>query len=75
MIAAKRQRTDDKDMARTKRNDVAVKLDTTVARLARIVAADRGIPIAEYISQTLKPIVERDAKEVGARLSKKSDAK
>jgi hypothetical protein len=74
MIAIGRRRPDEKDMARIKRTDIAVKLDVNVAKLARIVAADRGIPFAEYISQALKPIVERDAKEVGAKLIKKSEA-
>jgi hypothetical protein len=74
VIATKWKRTHKKDMARIKRTDIAVKLDVNVAKLARIVAAARGIPFAEYISQTLKPIVERDAKEVGASLTRKPDA-
>jgi hypothetical protein len=75
MIATRRKRASKKDMARIKRTDIAVKLDVNVAKLARIVAAARGIPFAEYISQTLKPIVERDAQEVAASLTKKPDAK
>jgi hypothetical protein len=74
MLATRKPRTRTKDMARIKRNDVAVKLDADVARLARIVAADRGVPIAGYISEVLRPIVERDAKEVGAKLTRKFDA-
>jgi hypothetical protein len=74
-VTATRTRASTEDMARIKRNDVAVKLDADVARLARIVAADRGQPIAAYISEILRPIVERDAKEVGAKLMKKPDAK
>jgi hypothetical protein len=73
-VGATRTRTSTEDMARIKRNDVAVKLDADVARLARIVAAERGQPIAAYISEILRPIVERDAKEVGAKLMKKTDS-
>jgi hypothetical protein len=42
------------------RNDVAVKLDAEVVRVARIVAAYRNIPMAEYLSEILRPIVNRD---------------
>jgi hypothetical protein len=73
MLAMERARNHTEDMARVKRNDVAVKLDADVARLARIVAAERGQPIAAYISDILRPIVERDAAEVGAKLVKKPE--
>jgi hypothetical protein len=42
------------------RNDVAVKLDAQVAKEAKMVAAARGITLAEYISEILRPIVHRD---------------
>ncbi len=42
------------------RNDVAVKLDAKVATEAKMVAAARGITLAEYISEILRPIVHRD---------------
>jgi hypothetical protein len=42
-----------------KRNDVNVKLDAEVARKCKIVAAMRGIPIAEYLSEEMRPIVQR----------------
>jgi hypothetical protein len=42
------------------RNDVAVKLDAKVAKEAKMVAAARGITLAEYISEILRPIVHRD---------------
>jgi len=74
MLATMRPRNHDKDMARIRRNDVAVKLASDVARLARIVAASRGVPMAQYISEILRPVVERDAEEVGAKLVKKPTA-
>jgi hypothetical protein len=42
------------------RNDVAVKLDAKVAKEAKMVAAARGITLAEYITEILRPIVHRD---------------
>jgi hypothetical protein len=39
------------------RNDVSVKLDAQVAKEARLVATNRGVTMAEYISEILRPIV------------------
>lgn len=47
-------------MARTKRNDIPVKMDAEVIRVARIVAAYRDIPLAEYISERLRPLAVAD---------------
>jgi hypothetical protein len=44
----------DCEMARL---DVAVKLDAKVAKEAKMVAAARGVTLAEYISEILRPIV------------------
>jgi hypothetical protein len=52
------------------RNDVAVKLDAEVVRVARIVAAYRNIPMAEYLSEILRPIVNRDLEEEAKRSGK-----
>lgn len=41
-----------------KRQDVAVKIDAEVARLAKIVAAFEDKSLARYISDLIKPIVE-----------------
>jgi hypothetical protein len=40
-----------------KRNDVPVKIDAEVLRVARIVAAYEDVPLAELISETLRPIM------------------
>jgi hypothetical protein len=45
------------------RNDVAVKLDSRVAKEAKMVAAARGVTLAEYISEILRPIVHRDLEQ------------
>jgi hypothetical protein len=43
-----------------KRTDVSVKMDSDVVRIAKIVAAYRDVSLAEYLSNTLKPIVQGD---------------
>lgn len=55
----------------TKRKDVPVKVDEEVVRKARIAASYRGIPLAEYISETLRPIVDRDIEESHEKLRQK----
>jgi hypothetical protein len=40
--------------------DTSVKLDVDVVRIAKIVAAYRDVSLAEYLSNTLKPIVQGD---------------
>jgi len=42
------------------RDDVAVKIDRALWRLAGAVAAFRGLSLAEYLSAALKPIVTRE---------------
>jgi hypothetical protein len=45
------------------RNDLAVKLDADVAKKAKHVAINRGITLAEYLSELVRPLVERDFKD------------
>ncbi len=45
------------------RNDTSIKLDAQVAGKAKLVATNRGITVAEYNSEILRPIVDRDLKE------------
>ena len=49
-----------KPMAKPKRNDVPVKMDAEVVRVARIVAAYQGVTLAEYISERLRPLAKAD---------------
>jgi len=42
-----------------KRNDLAAKIDADVLRDARIVAAYEGVPLAELLSETLRPILTK----------------
>jgi hypothetical protein len=54
------------------RNDVSVKLDAAVAREAKLVATYRGVALAEYISEVLKPIVRADLQAEVAKMAKES---
>lgn len=44
----------------TTRDDVVVKIDKRIAAKARFVASDRNIPAAEYLSDLLRALVDRD---------------
>ena len=51
--------TMERDVAR---NDISVKLDAHVARKAKLVATNRGITLAEYLTSIVAPVVARDLK-------------
>jgi hypothetical protein len=42
------------------RDDVSVKLDRTVVARARFVAELRGVTLAEYLTEAVRPVVDRD---------------
>lgn len=46
--------------AASTRNDRAVKIASDVAQKAKIVADVRGLTITEYLTELLRPLVERD---------------
>ena len=50
-----------------RRNDAAVKIDAEVVRAAKIVAAHKDLSLAEYLSETLRPIVEAELKDYSRR--------
>jgi hypothetical protein len=45
------------------RPDVTVKMDGQTVRKAKMVAASRGIPLAQYLTEIVAPIVDRDLAE------------
>lgn len=47
-------------MARQRRDDTSVKIASSVYRRAKLVASFRGITLAEYLSELLGKLVERD---------------
>ncbi len=59
-----------RDMARTRRDDVAVKLSQDVVRMARHLAVDQNVPLAQYLSDRLRPLVTKDFEEMAKRLKK-----
>ncbi len=51
----------------TKRNDVPVKVDAEVIRIAKIAAAYKDMSLAEYISERLRPLVAEDVEREHAK--------
>lgn len=56
-----------------KRNDLVAKIDADVLKKAKLVAAHRSITLAEYLSEMLRPLVDRDVARLARDLTKKSD--
>ncbi len=46
-----------------RRNDQTAKIDADVLRMAKVIASYKNVPLAEYLSAALRPIVERDYRE------------
>ena len=61
-------RKSSENMARIKRNDVAVKIDAEVVRTARHLAIDQGITLAKYLSDRIRPHVEADFEALRKRI-------
>jgi hypothetical protein len=70
MLATERARNHEQEMARTRRNDVAVKLGADVVKMARHLAVDRNVALAEYLTERLRPLVVKDFDEMTKRLKK-----
>jgi hypothetical protein len=51
------------------RNDLAVKMGADVVRMAKFVVLDKGITLAEYLTETLRPTVERHYQEVARKMA------
>lgn len=51
-----------------KRNDLPVKIDADVVRVARIIAAAENISMAEVISETLRPILNARLEKIRPKL-------
>lgn len=54
-------------MPRPKRDDIPVKMDAGVVHICKIVAAYRNISLAEYLSETMKPVAEKSLAEYSAK--------
>jgi CHASE3 domain sensor protein len=61
-------------MARKKRASeespptIPIKVDRGIAAKAKIVASDRGVDLASYVSETLRATVERDWSRIVKRI-------
>lgn len=53
---AKRKPAGDKP----KRDDVAIKMDRIVAEKAKFIAKRRGVTLAEFVTESMRPIVDRE---------------
>jgi hypothetical protein len=62
-------------MPREKRDDVSVKIDATIHKRAKLIAASRDIPLAQYLSDLLRAPVSRDWQKLHQQMSDEADAK
>lgn len=53
------------------RRDGTARVDADVLKKAGLVARDRGISIAEYLTESLRPLVDREFDKVVAKLAGK----
>lgn len=51
-----------------KRNDLAVKIDSSIVLKAKMIASKRSITMAEYLSELLRPHVDRDYAKLGEQI-------
>lgn len=45
-----------------------VRIDADLASKAKYLAAQKGIPVAEYLSAILRPVLDRDFRKAGREL-------
>lgn len=57
-------------VAKKKRNDTSVKIDADLVRDAKIVAAFEDKSLAEYLTVTLRPIIDRALRDHAERISR-----
>ena len=51
----------------SQRKDVTVKIDEEVAITARFVAGRKGITLAEYLSEVVRPVADADFEKITGR--------
>ncbi len=70
-MSERTQTTEKKKMGRpptSTRKDVVVRFDQRLAIKARWVASNRGVSLAEYLSEAARAVIERDHREGGKTL-------
>jgi hypothetical protein len=58
-----------------KRNDVTVKMDADVVKDAKVVAALKGLSLAEYLTEVVRPVVAEEFEKELAKRAKASGTK
>jgi hypothetical protein len=56
------------------RQDLAVKVGADVIKRAKIVALDKNITLAEYLTETLRPTVDKDYSQTLAKMAREEKA-
>lgn len=64
-----------KKRSESRKFNTLVRLDDTLVEKAKKVAALRGISLAEYFSDTLRPIVDRDMSREVKKLARDEEGK
>lgn len=54
---------------KSERDDVSIKFDRQLAKLAQLVASDRAMSLAEYLSESLRDQITRDSIKLGRKLA------
>jgi hypothetical protein len=54
------------------RQDLAVKMGADVVKRAKIVALDKNITLAEYLTERLRPLVDQDYQIALAKMTKEA---
>jgi hypothetical protein len=52
------------------RNDLAVKMGADVVKMAKVVALNRNITLAEYLTERIRPFVEADYERALAEMAR-----
>ncbi len=65
MVGAKEEKT-------MPRQDLAIKMGADVVKRAKIVALDKNITLAEYLTERVRPLVDQDYQTALAKMAKEA---
>jgi hypothetical protein len=54
------------------RQDLSIKMDMEVVRKAKVVALSRNITLAQYLSDSVRPIVDKDYVDAVAKMAQET---
>jgi hypothetical protein len=63
------------DQTKMARNDLAVKMAAEIVKKAKHIAINRGITLAEYLSERIRPLVDQDFEEEMAKMLKRPEVR